>query len=114
VKSQDASAGKALKELAKENTKPGSISGREMADAIIAATKDIDNQAAGKEFADIAKFVKENEQLLSPEAKKAFAVYEKAAKAAKGHDLTGIPLGDYNKMVRDMRALEHKPVVAAR
>ncbi len=110
-KYQDRTTAAALQGLAKGNTTPGSISAKELTDAIVKGTRDLDNQAAGKEYADIAKFVRENEHLLSPEAKKAFAVYEKAAKAAKGNDMTGIPLGDYNKMIRDMRALEQKPRV---
>ena len=69
--------------LAAGNKTPGSISGREMEQAIINGTKDLDNQAAGTEFKDIAKFVKENAQLLSPQAKATFAIYEKYAKAAQ-------------------------------
>lgn len=102
VKPQDAGAGKSLKDLAANNKTPGSISGKEMADAIVKGTKDFDNQSAGKEFNDIAKFVKENSQLLSPEAKKAFAVYEKAAQAAREKGETGIPNKEYGRMVRDM------------
>ena len=41
--------------------------------------------ASGKEFKDLQKFVKENGQLLSPDAKQAYAMYEKAAKEAKLH-----------------------------
>ncbi len=98
----DVSAGEAMKELLKNNPKDGSISGKEMTDAIIKGTADKDNQAAGKEYKDIAKFVRENETKLSPEAKKAFGVYEKAAKAAQAKGQTGIDQSSYNRMVRDM------------
>jgi hypothetical protein len=100
---QDASMGQTLNALAAGNKQPGSISGQEMTDAILKGTRDLDNQAAGKEFADVAKFVKENEQLLSPEAKKAFAVYEKHANAAKAKGQTGIPLGESLRMGAEMR-----------
>jgi hypothetical protein len=99
---QDRSAAQELNALAAGNKQPGSISGEEMAQAIIKGTRDADNQAAGKEFADISKFVKENEQLLSPEAKKAFAVYESAAKAAKSKGQTGIGGNEWIKMTTDM------------
>jgi len=99
---QDASAAAALKDLGIKNRTPGSISPSEMRDAILRGTRDLDNQSAGKEFADFAKFVKENEQLLSPGAKKVFATYEQAAKAAQAKGQTGIPVGEYDKMARQM------------
>jgi hypothetical protein len=99
---KDAGAAEALNQLAEGNTKPGSISGKEMTDAILSGTKDLDNEAAGKEFADISKFVKENSQLLSPEAKKAYGVYERAARSAQAKGQTGIAQSDYNRMARDM------------
>ena len=100
---QDAGAAKTLNALAAGNKAPGSISGNEMSDAIMQATRDLDNQAAGKEFADISKFVKENEQLLSPEAKRAFAVYERHAKAAQAKGQTGLSLLDSMKMNAEMK-----------
>ncbi|MEW5743123.1 MAG: hypothetical protein AB1938_29680 [Myxococcota bacterium] len=99
----DASAAQTLNALAAGNKQPGSISGNEMTEAIIKATRDFDNQAAGKEYADIKKFVTENEQLLSPEAKRAFAVYEKYAKAAQAKGETGINLFDSMRMNAEMR-----------
>jgi hypothetical protein len=109
----DQSAAQALNSLAANNKTPGSISGREMETAILNGTKDLDNQAAGKEFADIAKFVKENGQLLSPQAKQTFAIYEKYAKAAQAKGQTGIPIGEYQKMQLEMSALNrpHFPVL---
>jgi hypothetical protein len=102
---QDASAAAAIKSLAAGNKTPGSISATEMRDAIIRGTRDMDSQAAGKEFADFAKFAKENAQLLSPAAKKVFEVYEKAAKAAQAKGQTGIDMLAYSKMTRDMMIL---------
>ena len=100
----DASAAKAMDELGRANPGPGSISGKEMAAAIKAGTEDLDNQAAGSEYKQIAKFVKDHQGQLSPEAKAAFAVYEKAAKAARAQGETGIPTPIYNKMVKEMEA----------
>ena len=100
---QDASAAATLNQLGKDNPKPGSISGSEMTDAIIKATRDPDNQAAGKEFADISKFVKENAQLLSPEAKQAFAVYERHAKGAQARGQTGLGVFESVRMNAEMR-----------
>ncbi len=99
---QDRSAGQALNALAAGNKAPGSISGQEMAQTILRATQDPDNQAAGREFKDVAKFVKENEQLLSPEAKRAFAVYEKAAQAAQAKGQTGIGGNEWSRMTTDL------------
>ena len=99
---KDASAAQQLNELAAGNTKPGSISGKEMMEAIIKGTSDLDGHSASTEFADISKFVKENAQLLSPEAKKVFDVYSKAAKAAQAHGQKGIPTENFNRMTRDM------------
>ncbi|MFT3713167.1 MAG: hypothetical protein QM817_36395 [Archangium sp.] len=104
----DQSAASALNALAAGNTKPGSISGKEMETAILNGTKDLDNQAAGKEFADIAKFAKENQGLLSPQAKATFAIYEKYAKAAQAKGQTGIPVGEFAKMQTEMQNL-NKP-----
>ncbi|MFZ5438506.1 MAG: hypothetical protein ACOZQL_00790 [Myxococcota bacterium] len=114
---QDASAAGALNQLAAGNKQPGSISGSEMTDAILQATRDPDNQAAGREYADIAKFVKENEQLLSPEAKRAFAVYEKHVNAAKAKGQTGINVFDSMRMATEMRqvgAPQYQDASAAR
>jgi hypothetical protein len=102
---QDASAAAAIKSLAAGNKTPGSISATEMRDAILRGTRDVDSQAAGKEFADFAKFVKENGQLLSPAAQKVFAVYEKEAKAAQAKGQTGISEGNYARMSREMTLL---------
>ncbi len=117
-KSADVTSGQAMAELLKNNPKDGSITGKEMTDAIVKGTIDGDAQAAGKEFKDIAKFVRENDKKLSPEAKKAFGVYEKAVKEAQSKGQTGIDNADYNKMVRDMAkagapAAPSKPAVVA-
>ncbi|MFZ5472195.1 MAG: hypothetical protein ACOZIN_22415 [Myxococcota bacterium] len=112
-KYQDAGAGAALRQLAAKNKRAGSISGKELADAIVKATKDRDGQAAGRELADIKKFAAENSHLLSPAAKRVLAAYEKHAQVALAKGQTGIPLRDYQRMVREMMRASG-PAVARR
>jgi len=102
---QDKSAGKAVENL---KSKPGKISGDDMQKAIVDATKDLDSQAAGKEYADLKKFVTENESRLSPEAKAKFATYEKYVKEAKCKGKTGIDKSSYDKMVKEMKTAGYK------
>ncbi len=102
---QDASAGAALNALAAGNTTPSSISGQEMMQAIVNGTADLANQTADAEFKDIGKFVRENAQLLSPEAQRTFAVYERHAKAAQARGQTGIPQDQLAKMARELQML---------
>ena len=97
---KDAGAGKAIDKL---KNKPGTISGNDMQNTIIDATKDLDNQAAGKEYADLKKFATENWDRMSPDARQKFRVYEKAVHSAQARGMTGIPQGEYNQMVRDMK-----------
>ncbi|MFH1807849.1 MAG: DUF1521 domain-containing protein [Pseudomonadota bacterium] len=98
---KDSGAGAAIENL-KQQPKP--ITGEAMEKAIIDGTKDLDNQAAGKEFADFKKYAKENWDNLSPEARKKFQTYEKYASAAQAKGQTGIAVGDYEKMKTEMRA----------
>jgi hypothetical protein len=102
---QDKTSGKAVEEL---KSKKGNISGDDMQKAIVDGTKDLDSQAAGKEYADLKKFVTENKSRLSPEAKAKFATYEKHVKDAKCKGQTGIKQADYNKMVKEMKTAGYK------
>jgi len=97
---KDAGAGKAIDKL---KNKPGQISGNDMQNCIIDGTKDLDNQAAGKEYADLKKFATENWDRMSPDAREKFRVYEKTARSAQARGLTGIPQSEYNCMVKDMK-----------
>jgi hypothetical protein len=89
--------------------RPSNAFGSSLPFTILRGTRDPDSQAAGKEFADFSKFVKENEQLLSPGAKKVFAAYEKAAKAAQAKGETGLNPAEYQKMSREMLLLTFFP-----
>jgi len=97
---RDTSAGAAI-ETAKRQPTP--LSGDNMEKLIKNATADLDNQAAGTEYSDLKQFVNENWNKLSPDAKAKFSVYEKYAQASQAKGQTGIPVGDYNKMLGEMR-----------
>jgi hypothetical protein len=107
TKYQDAGAGKAIEALMKENPK-GEITGAQMEKLIIDATKDIDNQAAGKEYEDLKKFVKANENRLSPDAKAKWEVYEKYVEEARKKGQTGIDQADYEKMKKEMHQAHYE------
>ncbi len=76
-----------MSRLGKENPGAGSISGKEMMDAILTGTNNKDGQTAGREYITIQKWVGAHGKQPSPEAKKVFQVYEKACLKARaaGH-----------------------------
>jgi hypothetical protein len=106
----DAGAGKAIEGL---KSKTGEISGADMEKAVVDATKDLDAQAAGKEYADLKKFADENWDKLSPDAKEKFRVYEDYAEKFKAQGMTGIPQGEYDKMVKEMGKAGYEDAGAA-
>jgi hypothetical protein len=84
----------------------GPIDAQQMHNIIRDATKDADGQAAGLEFTQIQDFAQKNWDRLTPEAKKQFEIYEKAATAALKEGHTGIATDKYDKMLGEMdRAL---------
>ena len=97
---KDAGAGAAIEKL---HTQPKPVSGQNMQDAIINATKDFDNQAAGKEYGDLKKYVGQNWNKLSPDAKAKWRVYEREVCHQRSHGRTGIPSGAYNNMIGRMK-----------
>lgn len=107
---QDASAGAMIDYL---KGRPGEVSGEDMRNAIVKGTQDLDSQAAGKEFGDFKKFAEENWDKLSPDAKEVFRTYEKYAGEAQSKGLTGIPQGDYDKMVDEMKTAGYEDAGAA-
>ncbi|MBN1204354.1 MAG: hypothetical protein JXB05_05470, partial [Myxococcaceae bacterium] len=106
----DLTAHKAVDEL---KTKPGRISGNDMADAIAKGVQDLDNQAAGSEFAEFQNFAKNNGAKLSPEAKEVMGIYEKYAKASQAKGQTGIPQGEFSKMLTEMRNVKDSSATKA-
>ncbi len=108
---RDTSAGRAIEGL---KNKPGTISGDDMQKALVNGTKDLDGQAAGKEYADFKKFATENWDRMSPDARQKFRVYEKYARAAQARGKTGIPMREYNQMVKEMKTSGYKDASAAK
>ncbi len=98
---KDQSSGRALTKL--EATK-GEISGQALHRAVTDGTKDLDNQAAGKEYQDFKRFTEKNWDRMSPNAKEKYRVYEKYAQASKMKGKTGIPTSEYQKMQKEMSA----------
>jgi len=113
MKYQDSGAGKAIDELKKKNPN-GEITADQMEKLIIDGTKDLDNQAAGKEFKDLQKFVKENWKRLSPDAKAIWGVYEKHVQEAQKKGQTGIDSSDYEKMKKEMKEARYHDASAGK
>jgi hypothetical protein len=84
------------------NSKPGPISGADLTKAINEGTADFDNQAAGLEHADFAKWGALNKDRLSPEAQQVLAIYERYAKRSLSAGQTGIPETEWKKMLAEM------------
>jgi ribulose bisphosphate carboxylase small subunit len=97
---KDASVGQAMESL--RDTAGRRIDGAEFQRALLAGTKDLDGQAAGREYADVKKFVTENWDTMTPAARRKFEVYEKYAQAAQARGQTGISQADYDRMTREM------------
>ena len=108
---QDASAGRAIENL---KDKPGEISGQDMQNTVIDATKDLDGQAAGKECNDLRKFATENWDRMSPDAREKLRTYEKSVWSAKARGLSGIPQNEYTQMVSDMKRAGYKDASVGR
>lgn len=100
---QDATSGRAVESL---NTAPKPISGKDMMNAIVSGTRDLDKHAASSEYKDFKKFATANWKSMSPEAQAQFKTYEKYAKAAQAEKRTGIPKAEHAKMVGEMERTE--------
>jgi len=96
----DSSMTAAIKTL---DTSKGTVSGQAMMNAIVTGAKDPDNQAAGLEFAEMSKWVGNNQPRLSPEAKQVYGVYEKAARASLAQGKTGITQEAFKQLTTDMQ-----------
>jgi hypothetical protein len=98
----DAGMNAALADLGKS----GPISGEAMQRAIENGTKDLDNQAAGKEFESLREWAAkpENRDRLTPQARKILDIYENYARASRASGQTGIPQDKWDKMQAEMKA----------
>jgi len=101
----DSSMTAAIKTL---DTSKGTVSGQAMMNAIVTGAKDPDNQAAGLEFAEMSKWVGNNQTRLSPEAKQVYGVYEKAARASLAQGKTGITQEAFKQLTTDMQKVATK------
>ncbi|NMO21331.1 hypothetical protein HPC49_29920 [Pyxidicoccus fallax] len=88
--------------LEKLDDKNGCISGKDLTEAIRKGAGDHDGQAAGVEFADLQKWVRQNYSRLGPDARKVLDVYEKYATRAMSRGQTGINNSDFQRMLREM------------
>ncbi len=107
---QDASVASTLGELDKTQ---GPINGDQMAAAIEKGVQDLDGKGATDELKQFMDWAKKNESRLSPEAKQTLAIYEKYGKAAQAKGQSGISIGDFKKMVAEMKNVKDASVTAA-
>ncbi|MBZ4419237.1 hypothetical protein [Myxococcus sp. RHSTA-1-4] len=88
--------------LEKLDVKNGRVSAKDLTEAIKAGAGDHDGQAAGVEFADLQKWVRDNYSRLGPDARKVLDIYEKYATRAMSQGQTGINNADFQRMLREM------------
>ncbi|MCE9668280.1 hypothetical protein LY474_10680 [Myxococcus stipitatus] len=98
----------ALRETAKLDQTKGPITAEQLTQAIERGTADLDNQAAGGEYRAFEEWARQNGDRLTPEAKQVMDLYSKAAAKAQAKGQTGIPTGEWNQMLEDMRSVGDK------
>lgn len=91
----------------------GPINGDQMAAAIETGVGDKDGQAASGEFQMFADWASRNQGRLSPEARQVMDVYAKYARSAQARGMKGIPEGEFQQMVKEMRGVNDASVTAA-
>jgi hypothetical protein len=96
--------------LEKLDVKNGRISAKDLTRAIKEGAGDGDGQAAGVEFADLQKWVRDNYSRLGPDARKVLDIYERYATDAMSKGRTGIEHADFQRMLREMSRVG-QPVV---
>jgi hypothetical protein len=93
----------ALKETQKLDQSCGPISAEQLTQAIQNGTADLDGQAASGEYRTFAEWAQRNGARLSPEARQVMDIYSKYAAQAQANGQSGIPQGEYNKMLAEMK-----------
>jgi hypothetical protein len=91
----------------------GPINGDQMAAAIETGVGDKDGQAASGEFQMFSDWASRNQGRLSPEAKQVMDVYAKYARSAQARGMKGIPDGEFQQMVKEMRGVQDASATAA-
>lgn len=109
----DASAAQALAEL---DRSAGPISGTQMIQAIARGIADKDGQAAGREHATFARWANQNQEKLTPEAKRVLEVYSKVARETRAGGASGLTEKARTQMLAQMREAAKKapPSAAAK
>ncbi|MCP3104108.1 hypothetical protein LZ198_35080 [Myxococcus sp. K15C18031901] len=98
----------ALRETARLDQTKGPVTAEQLTQAIERGTADLDNQAAGGEYRAFEEWAQKNGDRLTPEAKQVMDLYSKAAAKAQAQGQTGIPVGEWNQLVKDMRSVGDK------
>lgn len=93
----------AMVEMNKLNQTSGPISAEKFADSIEAAVGDLDGQAASSEYRAVADWAANNRERLTPEARQVMDIYSKYAALSQARGESGIPQGDFKKMLAEMR-----------
>ncbi|MBN9681580.1 hypothetical protein JYJ93_04025 [Corallococcus sp. NCSPR001] len=93
----------AMVEMNKLNQTSGSIGAEQFADSIEAAVGDLDGQAASGEYRAVADWAANNRERLTPEARQVMDIYSKYAALSQARGESGIPQGDFKKMLAEMR-----------
>ncbi|TSC23223.1 hypothetical protein [Corallococcus sp. Z5C101001] len=93
----------ALVEMNKLGQTSGPISAEQFADSIEAAVGDLDGQAASSEYRTVADWAANNRERLTPEARQVMDIYSKYAALSQARGDSGIPQGDFKKMLAEMR-----------
>ncbi|WP_211486219.1 hypothetical protein [Corallococcus exiguus] len=93
----------AMVEMNKLNKTSGSIGAEQFADSIEAAVGDLDGQAASGEYRAVSDWAANNRERLTPEARQVMDIYSKYAAVSQARGESGIPQGDFKKMLAEMR-----------
>lgn len=103
----------ALQELNKLDQARGPVGADQMADAIQNGTADLDGQAASGEYRAFAEWAQRNGARMTPEARQVMDIYSRYAAQAQARGEQGIPQGEWNKMVAEMKAVKDQSAQSA-
>jgi hypothetical protein len=97
---RDTSMRQALEQL---DRKSGQISGRELCQAVLTGMDDKDGRGASIEYGDVARWARNNEARLSPEAREVLRTYGRYATAARDAGEGGFTRPVAERLERDLR-----------
>lgn len=99
LKYKDASAGAAIRSLP---PRPFPLDGDRFGEALIRGVSDLDGKGASTEYGDFKRFVSENWDRMTPDAKAKWRTYEKAAVEGQARGESGIR--DFGRVAQDIRS----------